>query len=76
MEAVNIRENLIKSINTLPSDALEEMYKFLEFLKYKNNENNTKEQILENLKTSARELQMINEGKLKARSASEFLDEL
>lgn len=76
MEAINIRENLIKSINTLPSDALEEMYKFLEFLKYKNNENNTKEQILENLKTSARELQMINEGKLKARSASEFLDEL
>ena len=36
MEAVNLRENLIHSINTLPSDMLEEMYKFLSFLEYKN----------------------------------------
>ena len=36
MEAVNLRQNLIHSINTLPSDMLEEMYKFLSFLEYKN----------------------------------------
>ena len=36
METVNLRENLIDSINTLPSDILEELNKFLNFLKYKN----------------------------------------
>ncbi|MDQ7047132.1 MAG: hypothetical protein Q9M39_05750 [Sulfurovum sp.] len=35
MEAVDLRENLINSINTLPSNMLEEMYKFLNFLEYK-----------------------------------------
>jgi len=36
MNAINLRQNLINSINILPSDMLEEMYKFLSFLEYKN----------------------------------------
>ena len=36
MEAINLRESLIESINTLPSNMLEEVNKFLSFLKYEN----------------------------------------
>ena len=37
MEAVNLRQNLIHSINNLPANMLEEMSKFLSFLEYKHN---------------------------------------
>ncbi len=37
---------------------------------------NNKNKILNNLKSSVNELNMIKEGKLQARKASEFLDEL
>jgi len=36
MEAITLRESLIDSINTLPSNMLEEVNKFLSFLKYEN----------------------------------------
>jgi hypothetical protein len=36
MEAINLRQNLIHNINILPSDMLEELNKFLSFLKYRN----------------------------------------
>jgi len=39
MEALNLRETIIENINTLPSDMLEEINKFLNFLKYKNSSN-------------------------------------
>ncbi|CAA6816669.1 MAG: Unknown protein [uncultured Sulfurovum sp.] len=78
MEAIDLRQNLITTINTLPSDMLEELNKFISFLEYKNTSNskNLKEEVLNNLRTSAKEMQMIKEGKLKAKNANEFLDEL
>ena len=51
MEAVNLRQNLIDSISTLPNDMLEEMYKFLNFLEYKNRGlNPPSKKLLANLK--------------------------
>ena len=78
MEAVNLKQDLIHAINNLPSDMLEEMYKFLSFLEYRNSSfpNDSKEEILRNLKISAKEMQMIKDGNLEARSAKEFLNEL
>ena len=78
METVNQREELLYAINKLPSDMLEEMYKFLSFLEYQNSslQERSKKEILKNLQTSATEMQMIKEGKLTARSAKDFLDEL
>ena len=47
MEAINLRESLIDSINTLPSNMLEELNKFLGFLKYENSkEQNVKDSTL------------------------------
>ncbi|CAA6818088.1 MAG: Unknown protein [uncultured Sulfurovum sp.] len=78
MEAVDLRKDLIITINTLPADMLEELNKFLSFLEYKNlsNTDGSKEEILQNIETSAKEMQKIKEGTLKARSANEFLNEL
>ena len=78
MEAVDLRKNLITTINTLPADMLEELNKFLSFLEYKNlsNSDGSKEEILKNIETSAKEMQQIKEGTLKARNANEFLNEL
>ena len=78
MEAIHLRQNLIDSIATLPADMLEELYKFISFLEYKklSISDDSKEEILKNFKTSLQEMQMIKEGKLQARSADEFLDEL
>ena len=78
MEAIHLRQNLIDSIAKLPSDMLEELYKFISFLEYKklSASDDNKDEILQNFKTSLKEMQMIREGKLQARSANEFLDEL
>jgi len=78
MEAVDLRKNLITTINTLPADMLEELNKFLSFLEYKNlsNSDGSKEEILKNIEISAKEMQQIKEGTLKARNANEFLNEL
>ncbi|CAA6807943.1 MAG: Unknown protein [uncultured Sulfurovum sp.] len=78
MEAVDLRKNLITTINTLPADMLEELNKFLSFLEYKNlsNSDGSKEEILKNIETSAKEMQQIKKGTLKARNANEFLNEL
>ena len=77
MEAIHLRQNLIDSIATLPADMLEELYKFINFLEYKNlSDLDNKEEILKNFKISLKEMQMIKEGKLQAKDADEFLDEL
>ncbi len=77
METIHLRQNLIDSITTLPTDMLEELYKFISFLEYKKlSDLDNKNEILKNFKTSLQEMQMIKEGKLQARSADEFLDEL
>ena len=77
METIHLRQNLIDSITTLPTDMLEELYKFISFLEYKKlSDLDNKDEILKNFKTSLQEMQMIKEGKLQARSADEFLDEL
>jgi len=44
MDAVDLRQNLINSINTLPSDMVEEIYKFLTFLEYKRLSNSDNEE--------------------------------
>ena len=78
MEAIHLRQNLIDSIGTLPIEMLEELYKFINFLEYKklSASEYSKDEILQNFRTSLKEIQMIKEGKLQARSADEFLDEL
>jgi hypothetical protein len=78
MEAIHLRQNLIESITALPTDMLEELYKFINFLEYKklSASDDSKDEILKNFKTSLKEMQMIKEKKLQARSADEFLDEL
>jgi hypothetical protein len=78
MEATHLRQNLIESITALPTDMLEELYKFINFLEYKklSASDDNKDEILKNFKTSLKEMQMIKEKKLQARSADEFLDEL
>lgn len=54
-------------------NALKKRYKDLEILEQ--NEP-TKEQILQEIKEAVRELKLIEQGKLKARDAKEFLNEL
>jgi hypothetical protein len=78
MEAIHLRQNLIESITALPTEMLEELYKFINFLEYKklSASDDSKDEILKNFKTSLKEMQMIKEKKLQARSADEFLDEL
>jgi len=78
MEAVDLRKNLITTINTLPADMLEEVNKFLSFLEYKKilNTDDSKKEILKNIKKSVKEMQQIKEGTLEARNAHEFLNEL
>ena len=46
MEAINLRESLIDSINTLPSNMLEEVNKFLSFLKYENSKSKILQRVL------------------------------
>ena len=78
MEAIHLRQNLIESITALPTEMLEELYKFINFLEYKklSASDDSKDEILKNFKTSLKEMQMIKEKKLQAKSADEFLDEL
>jgi hypothetical protein len=52
---------------------LKKQYKDLEVLEY---EEPTKEQLLQELKQAVTELQLIEQGKLKARPAKALLDEL
>jgi hypothetical protein len=63
MEAMHLRQNLIKSITTLPTDMLEELNKFINFLEYKklSASDDSKDEILKNFKTSVKEIQMIKE---------------
>jgi uncharacterized protein YecA (UPF0149 family) len=76
MEAIHLRQNLIESIMALPTDMLEELNKFINFLEYKklSASDDSKDEILKNFKTSLKEMQMIKEKKLQARSADEFLE--
>jgi len=65
MEAVNLRQNLIDSISTLPNDMLEEMYKFLNFLEYKkvsNSETITQQAILNEFKESIKDIKKLKNG--------------
>jgi hypothetical protein len=52
---------------------LKKQYKGLEALE---NEEPTKEQILQEIKEAVKELKLVEQGKLKARPAKELLDEL
>jgi len=54
-------------------NALKKQYKDLEALEY---EEPTKEQILQELKEAVQELNLVEQGKLKARPAKELLNEL
>jgi hypothetical protein len=60
MEAIHLRQNLIESITALPIDMLEELYKFINFLEYKklSASDDSKDEILKNLKTSLKEMQI------------------
>jgi len=65
MEAVHLRQNLINSINTLPSDMLEEIYKFLNFLEYKkisNNDTLKQEVTLNEFKESMKDIKKLKNG--------------
>jgi len=71
MEAIDLRQNLISTINRLPSDMLEELDKYISFLEYQTrvDAEKSKKEVLENLQISANEMQMIKERKLKAKEA-------
>ena len=65
MEAVNLRQNLIDSIGTLPNDMLEEMYKFLNFLEYKKISNSdmlTQKAVLDEFKESINDIKKLKNG--------------
>jgi hypothetical protein len=65
METINLRQNLIDSISTLPNDMLEEMYKFLNFLEYKkssNSETLNQEAILNEFKESIKDIKKLKNG--------------
>lgn len=53
--------------------ALKKQYRDLEALEY---DEPTKEHVLQEIKEAVRELQLIEQGKLKARPAKDLLDEL
>ena len=78
MEATYLRENILESINKLPIEMLEELYKFISFLEYKSllDSSNNKEEILKNFKNALEEIQRIKRGELKPKEANEFLNEL
>jgi hypothetical protein len=65
MEAIHLRQNLIESITALPDDMLEEMSKFLNFLKYKkhsNNENLDKDTLLDSFRDSIKDIKKLKDG--------------
>ena len=65
MEAINLRQNLMDSISTLPTDMLEEMYKFLTFLEYKkvsNSEVLDKEAVLDEFRESIKDIKKLKDG--------------
>jgi hypothetical protein len=65
MEAIHLRQNLIESITTLPDDMLEEMSKFLNFLKYKkdsNNEDLDKDTLLDGFRDSIKDIKKLKDG--------------
>lgn len=66
-------EKIVWLLNSFKNDGLEIIYNSRE--KYHQSEL-SKDEVLKNLETSVSEMKMINEGKLKATSAREFLDEL
>ena len=78
METTYLRENILESINKLPIEMLEELYKFISFLEYKSllDSSNSKEEILKNFKNALEEMQRIKRGELKPKDADEFLNEL
>ena len=82
MEAVHLRQNLINSINTLPSDMLEEIYKFLNFLEYKkisNNDTLKQEVTLNEFKESIQDIKKLKNGDnsvLYSGSFNDMLEEL
>jgi len=78
MEITYLRENILESINKLPIEMLEELYKFISFLEYKSllDSSNSKEEILKNFKNALEEMQRIKRGELKPKDADEFLNEL
>ena len=59
MEAVNLRQNLIDSISTLPNDMLEEMYRFLSFLEYKKV---SKGEVLDEFRDSIKDIKKLRDG--------------
>jgi len=82
MEAVHLRQNLINSINTLPSDMLEEIYKFLNFLEYKkisNNDTLKQEVTLNEFKESMKDIKKLKNGDnsvLYSGSLNDMIEEL
>ena len=65
MEAVNLRQNIIYSINTLPSDMLEELNEFLSFLKYKSlskEERLDKESVLSSFRDGIKDIKKLKDG--------------
>ena len=65
MKSINLKEDIINSINTLPSDMLEEVYKFLDFLEYKNfskSSNLSKDNTLDDFRDSIKDIQKLKNG--------------
>ncbi len=64
MQTVNLRQNLIHSIHTLPSDMLEELNEFLSFLKYKNlsKSDSSQEEVLSSFRDGVKDIKKLKDG--------------
>jgi len=74
----NMRQRIVLNVAPRKYDFLLELLQNFDFVKVveENDDGDSREEIIENLKQAAKDLKLIKEGKLKGRPAREFLKEL
>ena len=74
----NMRQRIVLNVAPRKYDFLLELLQNFDFVKVveEDDDGDSREEIIENLKQAAKDLKLIKEGKLKGRPAREFLKEL
>ena len=74
----NMRQRIVLNVAPRKYDFLLELLQNFDFVKVveEDDDGDSREEIIENLKQAAKDLKLIKEGKLKTRPLKEFLNEL
>ena len=70
------RQRVVLNVASRKYDFLMELLGNFNFVQIEENDGDTREEIIANLKEAAKELKLLKEGKLETRPLKEFLDEL